>query len=288
MSKKPFLDQRQLLSGPLKESYRRKFGVVPMVQSVPDIERWFDSPMGTSMLESEQAVLDRALGYMFGYHLLQLSVDRRANLFANSKVNHCFGLHPMSAQQGVYTGMSDFEHLPLAKRSIDVAVLHHVLDYSQHPHRVLREVARTIVPHGYIVIIGFNPASMMGAVRFLKRHLGRKPHQRNHGLRLSRVIDWLRVLDCEPVRIDHGYFRLPINSQMFIQSTGWMDMLGEKLLKPMGSFYMITARKEQASTIALKPQWQGVNMRAGFSVGKVAPRVPDGVAVNVSRRNKLH
>ncbi|BFM07463.1 class I SAM-dependent methyltransferase [Halioxenophilus aromaticivorans] len=286
MSKNPFLDQSALLPGPVREAYHQRFGVLPWAHAVPDIENWGDTPLGESLLLEEQSKLDEALGYMFGYHLLQLSVDRRAKLYGNSKVNHCFGLHPLTCSGGEVRGLSDFEQLPLEKRSIDVAILHHVLDYAEHPHRVLREVVRTLVPHGYLVLVGFNPASPMGASSLIARHVSRKSHQRKNALRLSRVVDWLRVLDCEPVRIDHGHFRLPFNSRFLVNHTRWLEKLGGKLLKPMGSFYMIVARKEQVSSIPMKPQWQPVNVMSGFGVGKVTSRVPEGVAVKSASKIK--
>lgn len=279
MQDKHFIDQRHRLPAKLRAAYQRKFGVVAMDRLAPSIEAWFDSPLGQGLIQAEQVKLDRVLGYMFGYHLLQLSVDRRIKLFGTSKINHCFGMHPLNGEQDIYTGVCNYEHLPLAKATVDVALLHHVLDFAAKPHRLLREVVRTLAPHGYVVIVGFNPLSAMGLTRYIARHTSKKPFQRSHALRQSRVIDWLRLLDCEPVCIEQGYFRLPINSGPVVNNTAWLDKLGNSFFKPCGSFYMIIARKEQASITPLKPQWQPKKLINGFSVGKVAPRVPESSAI---------
>ncbi len=272
MPDKHFFEQKHLLPQSLREGYRSRFGVTDISQLAPSIEQWFQSPLGASVLQSEKAVIDRALGYLFGYHLLQLSVDRTLKLYDHSKVNHCFGLHPLMNSGEAYSGVCNYEQLPLEKGSIDVAILHHVIDFAEKPHKLLREVVRSVVPHGHVVIVGFNPVSLMGASRMVTRFVQRRPYQRGHAVRMSRIIDWLRVLDCEPVRTEKGLFRLPINNQFFLDKSRWFEPIGERILNPFGGFYVVIARKEQGSAIPLKPQWKPVKPISGFSVGKVASR----------------
>ena len=273
MTEKNFFEQKKLLPQPVTDMFHDWFGVANIDEVSPSIEQWFQSPLGASLLEAEQAVIDRALGYLFGYHLMQLSVDRSVKLYSQSKVNHCFGLHPLTTDAELCSGMCQFDQLPLGKGSIDVAILHHVIDFAAKPHRLLREVVRSVVPHGHVVIVGFNPVSMMGASRMVARVAQRKAYQRSHSIRMSRIIDWLRVLDCEPVRTEKGLYRLPLNNQFMLDKSKWFERVGQKILNPFGSFYVVIARKEQGATIPLKPQWQPVKPISGFSVGKVASRV---------------
>ncbi|WP_317929203.1 class I SAM-dependent methyltransferase [Halioxenophilus sp. WMMB6] len=268
-----FRQQRHLLPPAMVEALRKNFGVVDIEELAPSLEQWFATPLGASLLQAEQEMIDKALSYLFGYHLVQLSVVRRAKLYSNSKINHCFGLHPMGGDQSIFTGQCQFDQLPLDKASVDVALLHHVIDFAAQPHRLLREVVRAVAPHGHIVIVGFNPLSPLGVSRMFSRYTFRKPYQRSHAIRVARVVDWLRLLDCEPVGIETGYFRMPINSQFFIDKSQWFEPLGEHLLSPFGGFYMIIARKEQGAAIPIKPQWQSVNSMNGFSVSKVASKV---------------
>lgn len=282
MSGEHFSKQKHLLPSKLTDAYHNKFGVVEMEQLAPSIEAWFDTSLGTSLLQAEQAKLDEALGNLFGYHLLQLSVDRRIKLFGSSKVNHCFGLHPLHTNEPVNTGVCSYEQLPLAKNSVDVAVLHHVIDFAEKPHRLLREVVSTIVPHGHVVIIGFNPFSAMGLMRFVSRHTTKKPHQRSHSLRKSRVVDWLRLLDCEPVRVIKGFGRGPGSGKAISNAARWIEAPIASMLQPFGGFYMIIARKDQVAATPVKPQWQSVSVMNGFSVGKIASRVPESTVVKTS------
>jgi len=50
--------------------------------------------------------------------------------------------------------------LPLASQSVDLVVLPHVLESHDHPHEVLRETERVLMPEGQVVISGFNTGSL--------------------------------------------------------------------------------------------------------------------------------
>ena len=49
-----------------------------------------------------------------------------------------------------------YEELPFATHSIDLVVMPHILEFTEDPHQVLREVERVLVPEGHVVITGFN------------------------------------------------------------------------------------------------------------------------------------
>lgn len=272
----------------LIQHFQDTYGVVGVEQLTPSIEQWFDTPLGAVIRQAEQEILDQVLSNLFGYHLMQLSVDRQANLYGNSKINHCFGLHPLPRDRGCYTGQSTYEQLPIERGSIDVALLHHVIDFAERPHRLLREVVRSVTARGHVVIVGFNPISPLGLSRMVGRYSRRKPHQRSNAIRLGRVIDWLRLLDCEPVRVEQGCFRLPINNQFWLDQSRWFEPIGSKLLKPFGSFYVVVARKDQRAPIMMRPTWQPVKAISGFGGAKIASRMPvSGAAVELKVVTKV-
>ena len=82
--------------------------------------------------------------------------NRCVRLFDASAVRHKFQLARLAGASGI-GALSDPEQLPIESESIDVALLHHVLEYSASPHALLRESARVVVPHGSVIVIGFAP-----------------------------------------------------------------------------------------------------------------------------------
>src|SRR5690625_7344457 len=59
---------------------RQRFGVVPLQESLPDVADWLETPLGQAVLEQERMLLEQELQDLFGYHLLQMSVDPALDL----------------------------------------------------------------------------------------------------------------------------------------------------------------------------------------------------------------
>ncbi len=252
--------------GVLGNRLRSWFGIKPLLEVQEDIERWFSLPLGQRILLSEQQSLDQVMPKMYGYHLMQLSVLNGRKLSNQSPITHHFtlGLSEATNQPAI----AHFEQLPIDAESIDTAILHHVLEYSTKPHQLLRETARTIIPNGYIVIVGFNPYSTL----WLKKQIGRlfssTPYWRSHSLTDGRLIDWLRVLDFEPVQIQYGYHGLPFNRGY---RQGFDRFLG-RFLPACGAFYIITARKSVIPMTLIKKPWKKTNPIASWAKGSAINR----------------
>lgn len=275
----------------LRETMHRRFGVLPFDQSQPDIEAWMETPLGNALVQEEKASLDEALGDLFGYHLMTLSISRKLDLTSASRVQHCFPLMPLPNDtsvgaaevkreercgSGLTAGaVADIQSLPLASEAIDVAVLHHVLEYSQSPHQLLRETARVIIPRGHVVIVGFNPMSNFGLWKVAARLIRRKPHWRFHSLRLGRILDWLRLLDFEPVSVQQGFYRPPMQQVGLMRRLQWVERWGKKAGAPFGGYYLIVARKDVAAMTPIKPVWQSFNPISSLGVRKPTTRMPD-------------
>ncbi|HWV16661.1 MAG TPA: class I SAM-dependent methyltransferase [Cellvibrio sp.] len=262
---------RLLVAGRLR--WRKRFGVLPLRTSIPFLNQWFASPLGRALLQQEQALIDEQLRNLFGYHLLQLSIANQVRLLGSSRIMHRFCLHPQQSPDSCAAAIADFNHLPLPANSIDVVLLHHVLDYSQNPHHALREAAKVLISSGYLVVVGFNPYSLFGVGRWFARLWSGAPQWRHQSLRLGRVIDWLAVLDMEPVFIQQGFYRPPSQSSGAIKYLQWLELWGKKLRLPWGGFYLLVARKDHLAMTPLKPEWQKLVGLRGWGVIRILGRV---------------
>lgn len=217
------------------------FSVKTLAQTQGSIQNWFSSPLGQNLLAAEQETLGKIMPKIYGHHLMQLSVLNHINLSDLSPVRHHFslGINEKSGQPGV----ANFEQLPIETESVDAVLLHHVLEYSTNPHQLLHEAARTTVPYGYLVIVGFNPGSPFALKKQWGRLFSREAHWRYHGLWHSRISDWLRVLDFEPVFLQFGFHGLPFEK---VRHKTVNHVFGQ-LLPFTGAYYVIAARKNIAS-----------------------------------------
>ncbi len=227
----------------MKPLLKRRRNIPSPERQLAWLERWFDSERGQRLLSRERELLYPALAEAFGYHLLQLSVDARIELYDNCRVQRKFRAHPFDPSLDV---LCHGEQLPFASESLDVVILHHVHEFIDDPYQVLREIQRVIIPYGQVMILGFNPWSPLGAYAGFHRWLP-ESHWQNHLITSRRMKDWLGLLGFETVSVDYG-LRLPRRDRP------WMDALARRW--PFGDFYQIVAIKQVASINPVKPRWK--------------------------------
>ena len=252
----------------LKSYFDQRFGVKPLSESQADIARWFQHPLGQRILQAEQKTLDQIMPEICGYHLMQLSVLNHLALSHQSPVKHHFslGLNGMSGSPV----LANFEHLPIAEDSIDAVILHHVLEYSTNPHQLLREAARTIIPNGYIIIIGFNPTALLRLKKSWGQLFSNASYWRYHNLHRRRLEDWLRVLDFKSVYIRYGCHGLP-----FVRGYhSGFDQCMAHLLPFCGAYYVTVARKSVIPMTLIKQPLSKSRAFPNWASGTAVPRQP--------------
>jgi SAM-dependent methyltransferase len=243
--------------------FRKSLSLIRNRQRVPDLdtsiaalEQWFETPLGRQLLTEEQRILDKELSCMFGYHLMQLSINRHIRLFEDSRICHCFsiGAGTPGADSDV-AAYGNLDALPLEDESVDVTILHHVLEFSHNPHQVLREASRVTIPRGYIIIFGFNPISSMGMVKPLAQLFSKSPIWKRNSLRKGRISDWLQFLDCNTLRTQEGIYNLPLQRRNYLAYCASINQFLQRWGVPFGNFYCLVARKDRASLTPIRPDW---------------------------------
>ncbi|WP_188151281.1 class I SAM-dependent methyltransferase [Teredinibacter waterburyi] len=258
-----------------KKFFKARSSVRPLHETIADLARWYETPLGQSILTEQREILSDELSCLFGYHLMQLSVVPYERLFESSRINHCFSMAPaivpserVKTQLCDLQALSDLDALPLADESIDVTILHHVLDFSENPQQVLKEAARVTVPRGHIIIICFNPFSMMGALQPILRLTSSKPVWRRKALRAGRLRDWLEFLDFSCVNMRQLSHNLPINHSRYLAHSRFVNKVFSGRSVPFGSTYCILARKDKVGLTPLKPEWDKASLLRGSAVAK--------------------
>ena len=205
-------------------------------------ERWFETDLGRHMLGAERALVDAKLAQLYGFHLMQMSISTEVSLFESSMIRHKFSLAQLPGGQGI-SALAEPEQLPIESDSVDVVLLHHVLEYSQNPHQMLREATRVVVPHGHLLIVGFNPWSPFGLRCVLGRRFA-QPIWHSHLLGARRLTDWLGLLDFAVDDVQYRCHALPVNHAATLARLAPLDRWGENCALPCGSVYLVHARKQ--------------------------------------------
>jgi len=209
---------------------------------------WFATPLGAYLLEREQAYLDEVTPDIFGYHAVQLGLPQ-IDLLRESRIAHRLKVAP----EGPVDLPARFEELPIATQSVDLAVLPHILEFTEHPHEILRELDRIMIPEGRIIIVGFNPWSLFG----LRRALGASDEYPWNGrfVSLIRIKDWLSLLGFDVSAGQLACYIPPVRSEKWIQRYRFLERTGDRWWGVSGGVYMLQAVKRVRGMRIITPAW---------------------------------
>ena len=218
--------------------------------SILQFKDWLETPQGRYLLGWEQAALDRVVADIFGYYAVQLGLPQVPLLGANRMPHRL-----CCAPDGADVRANAFE-LPFATGSLDLVLLPHVLEFSPHPHRVLREVERVLVPEGSVVISGFNPFSLWGARRLVAKRTAAVPWT-GHFRSAMRIRDWLTLLGFEVQGSAFGAYAPPAGSPSWLERWRFMDRAGPRWWPVLGGSYLLHGVKRVHGMRLITPQWRG-------------------------------
>lgn len=210
---------------------------------------WLDTDPGRYVLDWEQAQFDTAVDDIFGFAALQVGLAGM-DFLRESRIP----FRGSVAREDSASVIADPWALPVASHSIDLVALPHVLEFSEHPHRILREAERVLMPDGSIVISGFNPLSLWGA----RRAFGRSEHFPWNGrfIALLRLRDWLSLLGFELTGGRFGCFAPPFSQAKWLDRFSFMEKAGDRWWPICGGVYVVRAIKRTAGMRLLTPQWR--------------------------------
>lgn len=208
------------------------------------VSEWLDSPTGRVFLAAEREAVSPQLGRMFGSQFLQVGHWGAPPAFLQFPGTARRTLCDASHGSGV-SFLARPERLPVSAQSVDALLLPHTIELSRDPHEVLREAERVLTGGGRLMILGFNPVSLLGIRRFVAR--GAYPPGLNHLVTQHRLRDWLALLGFD-VTVSRQYFPALRGGSTF------RDRL--RRLPFFYGAYMVVAVKRVFVVTPLKRRWR--------------------------------
>ena len=217
------------------------------------LSQWLRSPAGAALLCTEVERIHAAVGNLFGYHCLQVGDLAGADLMRVSRIlDHAVIDIDGGAPPEPYPVVSGAAtSLPIDSHAVDVVILPHVLEFESRPHEALREAARVLVPEGHLVILRFNPASVIGLRRVFRHHMETAPWCGTY-LGAGRLRDWLTLLGFDIVdqrpcfASRHGAHTGRPGKRSFIE---WMP-------PALASAGLVLAKKRVNAMLPVRPRWK--------------------------------
>ena len=223
--------------------------------SIPGLDAWLASAPGHYVLDWEQRQLDGIVVDIFGFNALQLVLPQGDFLRANR-----IPLRQRGGEHGPVDVQCNYTALPFASNSIDLVVLPHILEFSDEPHQILREVERILIPEGQVIIVGFNPLSLWGLKRKLDRS-GEFPWNGSY-LSMNRLKDWMKLLGFEVDRGHLGCYVPPVDQLKWLQNWRFIENASKRWWNFSGGVYVLRAIKRTHSMRLITPKWKTQGVRA--------------------------
>jgi SAM-dependent methyltransferase len=236
-----------------------------------ELAAWFAASPGARVVRHERELVAEMVGDLFGYHLLQLGelgVDMAHLDACPVKRKILVSGRPDAA--GAPLLVADSQALAVASDSVDAVILAHTLDFSPDPQRVLREVERVLIAEGRVIVIGFNPFSLWGLWRLVRRWRGDVPWC-GHFLSYPRLNDWLNLLGLDVERSDVMEFRPPTRSDRF----DGFERLGRRAWPMAAGVYVVRAVKRVSRVTPLRLRWSRLGELGSGAIEPTVRGAPD-------------
>ncbi|TNC92910.1 MAG: hypothetical protein CSH36_02120 [Thalassolituus sp.] len=214
-------------------------------------KNWLDRRDTQRLMALEAGWLSEWVDHLYGCNMLYAGVDAEPKFMRKSRIQHCFrvGLPWQRDLVDVQAQIQDAAW-PFADESLDVAILQHGLDMTNRPHQMIRETTRCLVSGGYLIVVGFNPGSWWGGMRWLRTLSVELPWIANP-VAPARLADWLTLLDFRIESISTGAHLWPLGLGSETLSRRVDRVLAGNQWVP-GNVYVLVARKTVAGMTKIR------------------------------------
>ena len=228
----------------------------PQKISAADVIDWFATDTGAGILAEERKAFGRLSEQLFGFQLLQLGVlDRLAPMVTDTRIKNQTLVDNSKSENWNNYLVADNDNLPILTDSVDAVLLPHTLDFCLDPQKVLLEAERVLIPEGRLIISGFNPFSLWGIVKTIKRKSSTVP-MNGHFVSYIRLHDWLSLLGFDVEQTEVLMFRPPLESQKVMQKLEFMERVGSRVWPRFGGVYLVRAVKRVSTLTPVDTLWK--------------------------------
>ncbi|MDT7524567.1 methyltransferase domain-containing protein [Pseudidiomarina sp. GXY010] len=198
---------------------------------------WQQLVHGIWLREQIEQQLDPHLTKMFGYHFVRVGQLAQQLQLTQIRIGHELQV----AKQLPAEVLADTNHWPFAEHSLDAILMVAELEFERDPHQVLREMSRSLIADGYLILVGFNPFSPALLPGLWPGRGDRFPWCGRYFSK-ARINDWLALLNFEIITSE--YF-VP---SLFIERLNPANSVLQRLYQwfpQLGSMYLVVARKRE-------------------------------------------
>lgn len=204
------------------------------------------------------------LGYVTPY----LAEFRREAACVGALAPARHGAVPWPEQAAGHVALVSETNLPLGDESADHILLVHMLEWSEHPHALLREIWRVLAPDGRIAIVVPNR-------RGLWAQLDKTPFGYGSPYSRSQLTSLLKDAMFQPESWQYVLHLPPFNWRVLTRWPDFWERLGDVLWPLFSGVIVLEARKQIYAGTPVRETERAMRRRiVPVPAGITAPRLP--------------
>lgn len=213
---------------------------------------WFNSGIGRWIRHKQYTAYKELLPTIIGE--LGLQLGGHPHIISISSIRH-----QLYIERNGKKICANWTQLPFASNSVDFVILIHALDQSDDPRNLLREVVRVLRYGGQLIIVGFNPWSLLA--------LSPDSPWKKNWIAIRRVQDWLALLEMNPQESRYIAFLPPWKLLYRQRWLRWFEKAGQRWWPLAGGIYILQTIKCKHGMRPIKPNFSSVKEKKNFAVG---------------------
>ncbi len=216
---------------------------------------WSQTNLGRYIIDLESEKINQIINRVPGVNILQLGTLRGTKWLNLNRKFQSYILDTPARCGSDCNVFGELESLPFSSESMDVVILRHTLEATTNPQTVLHEAERILSPDGYLVILGFNPYSFFGALRFAEKYTETGEWE-GETLSIGRLKDWFAVLGLDVTEEERVKLSHKVIKDEYGKKFEFLGELADYSLHIQSGVYILMARKRIIPLSRVKNGWR--------------------------------
>ncbi|MBY0501523.1 MAG: class I SAM-dependent methyltransferase [Alphaproteobacteria bacterium] len=133
--------------------------------------------------------------------------------------------------------LTEQNQLPLADKSVSLALVVHALEHTSNPREMIREIWRVLEDGGRLLLVVPNRTSIWA-------RLEKTPFGHGHPYSLTQLNQLLVENTFTPLRAEHALYIPPSQSRVFLSAATAWEKMGHKWFRNLSGVLIVEAEKQ--------------------------------------------
>lgn len=132
--------------------------------------------------------------------------------------------------------LTEETQLPIADKSVDLAFVIHALEFTSHPHAMLRELWRVLTDGGRLILIVPNRSGLWSRI-------DKTPFGQGQTYSLSQLLHFLKENSFMPIQVEHVLYVPPSQSRLVLGTARAWENIGHRWFRNLSGVLFVEVSK---------------------------------------------